>query len=81
MDWTDILITGRYDKDKRTLEHQWIGSTNQEIHFVSSRYRDYQMQDANYMEINIDGTGSITVLGFPDDSIRDKVLQDKEEIL
>ena len=81
MDYTDILITGRYDRDKRTLEHQWIGSTNQAVHFVSSRYRDYPMLNANYMEINIDGTGSITVLGFPSDRIRDKVLQDSGEIL
>jgi anaerobic ribonucleoside-triphosphate reductase activating protein len=81
MDYTDILITGRYDKDKRTLNHQWIGSTNQEIHFISGRYRNYQKRDANYMEINIDETGRITVLGFPDDSIRDKALQDAGDIL
>ncbi|GHU53003.1 hypothetical protein FACS1894200_13540 [Spirochaetia bacterium] len=38
-----------------------------------------QMPDTNDREI--DGTGSSTVLGFPDDSIRDKVLQDSREIL
>jgi anaerobic ribonucleoside-triphosphate reductase activating protein len=81
IDYTDILITGRYDKDKRTLYHQWIGSTNQEIHFLSSRYQDYRKLDANYLEINIDEMGSITVLGFPDDSMRDKVLQDTGDIL
>jgi anaerobic ribonucleoside-triphosphate reductase activating protein len=80
MDYTDILITGRYDKAKRTLNHQWIGSTNQKINFVSGRYRDYRKPDANYMEIDIDETGSITVLGFPGDSMRDKVLQDTGDI-
>jgi len=63
---TDILITGRYEKEKRTLNHQWIGSTNQEIHFLSERYRDYQQKYGNYVEISIDESGALTVLGFPD---------------
>ena len=61
----DILITGRYDERKRTLHHQWIGSTNQEIHFLSSRYSEYKIKDGNYLEFAIDEDGSMTVLGFP----------------
>lgn len=63
---TDILITGRYDKTKRTLNHQWIGSTNQEIHFLSNRYADYEIENNNYMEITINADGSTTILGFPE---------------
>jgi len=61
----DILITGRYEEDKRTLHHQWIGSTNQKIHFLSDRYANYTLKDGNYLEISIDEDGSLTVLGFP----------------
>jgi anaerobic ribonucleoside-triphosphate reductase activating protein len=65
----DILITGRYEETKRTLRHQWIGSTNQEIHFLSDRYKRYSLKNMNYTEVSIDEDGSITVLGFPDESI------------
>lgn len=40
---TDILITGRYDETKRTMNHQWIGSTNQEIHFLTKRYSKFEI--------------------------------------
>ena len=63
--YLDILITGRYEESKRTLQHQWIGSTNQEIHFLSDRYANYDKKDGNYLEISIDEDGSLTVLGFP----------------
>jgi anaerobic ribonucleoside-triphosphate reductase activating protein len=66
LDVTDILITGRYEEEKRTLESQWIGSTNQEIHFLSNRYKGYTQKDGNYVEISIEDTGGITILGFPD---------------
>jgi anaerobic ribonucleoside-triphosphate reductase activating protein len=65
----DILITGRYDEAKRTLQHQWIGSTNQEIHFLSDRYSSYAIKNGNYLEISLNEDGSLTVLGFPDLSL------------
>ncbi|GHU30653.1 anaerobic ribonucleoside-triphosphate reductase-activating protein [Spirochaetia bacterium] len=67
-DYTDILITGRYEEEKRTLNHQWIGSTNQEIYVLSDHYKNYQKIDTNYIEISIENNGSITILGFPDES-------------
>ena len=63
--YLDILITGRYEETKRTLRHQWIGSTNQEIHFLSDRYADYIVRNGNYMEVSIEEDGSLTILGFP----------------
>jgi len=64
----DILITGRYDETKRTVNHQWIGSTNQEIRFLTDAYRGYELKNANYMEIDIEDDGRITTLGFPPDN-------------
>jgi anaerobic ribonucleoside-triphosphate reductase activating protein len=63
--YLDILITGRYEEAKRTLQRQWIGSTNQEIHFLSNRYADYSLKNGNYVEVSIEEDGSLTVLGFP----------------
>ena len=62
---SDILIVGRYDESLRTINNQWVGSTNQQILFLTERYADYEIQNANYMEINIDENGKCTALGFP----------------
>jgi anaerobic ribonucleoside-triphosphate reductase activating protein len=64
--YTDILLTGRYEQNKRNTNLQWVGSDNQEIHFLSSRYHPTQMTNANYVEININEMGQIQMLGFPD---------------
>jgi len=63
--YLDIFITGRYEEATRTLQHQWIGSTNQEIHFLSDRHADYKIKNGNYVEVSIEEDGSLTVLGFP----------------
>jgi len=72
LDACDILITGRYIEALRTIDHQWIGSTNQEIHFLTDRYKDFKLHNTNYMEITIDEMGKIQILGFPDKDILDK---------
>ena len=61
----DVLITGRYEESKRTLQHQWIGSTNQHIHFLSNKYSNYSVKNGNYQEITVNEDGSLTILGFP----------------
>jgi len=65
MSVADILITGRYDEKLRTLNHQWIGSTNQQILFLTDRYKDFGIENGNYMEIDIEENGKMTILGFP----------------
>jgi anaerobic ribonucleoside-triphosphate reductase activating protein len=72
---TDILITGRYDAARRTLFRQWIGSENQEIHYLTDRYRSCQCQNANYVEISFGESGQLTVLGFPDESLWNMLAQ------
>jgi anaerobic ribonucleoside-triphosphate reductase activating protein len=65
LDTTDILITGRYEENKRTINRQWIGSTNQQIHFLTKRYKDFQIENANYVELTLEENGKCTMLGFP----------------
>lgn len=67
LDTTDILITGRYEEDKRTINRQWIGSTNQQIHFLSEHYKDYQIDNGNYVELTLNVNGQCTILGFPEE--------------
>lgn len=61
----DILITGRYVQQYRNTHLQWIGSSNQSIHFLSDQYRNYDLHHANYTELQIDEFGQMTALGFP----------------
>lgn len=64
--FADILITGRYIENLRTTNSQWIGSTNQQILFLSDKYQNYTLENANYIEIDIEDDGKCTILGFPD---------------
>lgn len=73
-DFTDILITGRYIEDLRNIEQQWIGSTNQKIHFLTNKYDESVIENGNYLEISIDEFGKETILGFPDEEVIDNII-------
>lgn len=75
LNYVDILITGRYVEHLRTLEHQWIGSTNQEVHFLTQRYDERMIRNANYLELEISGDGTLSLLGFPSDKWREFILK------
>ncbi len=62
---TDILVDGPYDRNNPDNERRWIGSTNQQIHFLTDRYRfDEQWRKKNTLEIRVVGR-EISVNGFP----------------
>lgn len=63
---TDILVDGPYRRDLPDTTRRWIGSTNQEIHFLTDRYQadDPQWRQRNTLEIRVVG-GQISVNGFP----------------
>ena len=66
LDYVDILIPGEYNEKKRNTNLQWRGSENQSILFLSERYKDYELEEGNYIEIEIDGSGKQTLFGYPD---------------
>ncbi len=65
---TDILVDGPYDETKPEPAggRRWIGSVNQQIHFLTSRYQadDPRWNRANTLEIRMKD-GEISVNGFP----------------
>jgi anaerobic ribonucleoside-triphosphate reductase activating protein len=63
---TDILIDGPYRREQPEARRRWIGSANQQIHFLSPRYRadDPRWLLPNTLEIRL-GHGELTVNGFP----------------
>ena len=70
LQYTDLLISGRYVEALRNDNLQWIGSENQKIDFLSDFYSRHEQDNANYCEINISDTGAITMLGFPDEKLK-----------
>ena len=63
---TDILVDGPYLRDQPEPRRRWIGSANQQVHFLSERYRadDPRWLLPNTLEIRLDG-GELSVNGFP----------------
>jgi len=64
LDFIDIIITDRYDKNYRTENGGLIGSSNQEIHFLSEKYSKKELVDFNESEISIDENGKIIIYGY-----------------
>jgi anaerobic ribonucleoside-triphosphate reductase activating protein len=63
---TDILVDGPYIREQPETRRRWIGSTNQQVHFLSDRYdrNDPAWMLPNTLEIRLAG-GELTVNGFP----------------
>src|SRR5262249_25076201 len=63
---TDILVDGPYRRDLPETRRRWIGSANQRVFFLSSRYRadDPRWLLPNTLEIRLSGL-ELKVNGFP----------------
>lgn len=67
----DIMVLGRYDKDKRDINLRWRGSSNQQVIFNNVSYKEKfeNMEEAQEIEIQIDNVGNIEILGYPDNEL------------
>jgi anaerobic ribonucleoside-triphosphate reductase activating protein len=63
---TDILVDGPYRRELPETRRRWIGSANQRIFFLSSRYRadDPEWNRPNTLEIRLSGL-ELKINGFP----------------
>lgn len=63
---TDLLVDGRYDDTQRSTDRRFIGSANQVLHFLSSRYDplDPRLHTQNHLEIRV-RRDHITLNGWP----------------
>jgi anaerobic ribonucleoside-triphosphate reductase activating protein len=63
---TDLLVDGPYVRELPETRRRWIGSANQQIHFLSDRYRadDACWQRPNTLEIRLQA-GELVINGFP----------------
>jgi anaerobic ribonucleoside-triphosphate reductase activating protein len=67
---TDLLVDGPYDRTQPEpappTGRRWIGSANQQMHFLTAAYspEDPQMRGANTIEIRL-SSGALQVNGWP----------------
>lgn len=64
----DILIDGVYD-ERRNDGHQWRGSSNQEIHFLTDRYRhladEIRSSKERAVEVDLSTDKVVSITGIP----------------
>ncbi len=63
-DYIDILISGRFIENLKTMEGGLVGSSNQKISFFTDLYSKINLVNFNESEISIDENGRITIYGY-----------------
>lgn len=63
---TDLLVDGRFDATQRSQRRRFVGSENQVMHFLTSRYSpdDARLTGGNTVELRLRG-GELTLNGWP----------------
>ena len=63
---TDVLVDGRFRRELPEPRRRWVGSTNQQVQFLSDRYRsdDPRFSMPNTFELRLTPDG-LTVNGWP----------------
>lgn len=64
---TDLLIDGPYLASLRSTRRRFVGSDNQQLHFLSDRYRadDPAFAAANQVCMTLSPDGTLHVTGYP----------------
>lgn len=66
--WTDVIVDGPYQSSSPDRTRNWVGSTNQQFHYLTNRYSESiegSTQPDRAMEWRISGDGRIVVNGWP----------------
>lgn len=66
---TNVLVAGRFNKQRRSIGPPLLGSTNQRVHFLSDRYSEKDLSEVATCEAHVASDGSVSWTGFPSDFI------------
>jgi anaerobic ribonucleoside-triphosphate reductase activating protein len=74
---TDLLVDGRYESDKIDKIRPWVGSTNQNFHFLSERYcpESLFINAKDSIEINVSPQGIAKINGWATSDSLEKLLE------
>jgi anaerobic ribonucleoside-triphosphate reductase activating protein len=66
LEMTDLLVDGRFERERPETSRRWVGSSNQRLHFLSDRYApdDPRLAGPNSVELRFDGR-ALSVNGWP----------------
>ncbi len=80
VNYSDIIIPGRFVSEKKNLQLKWRGSSNQKVIFNNNKYKKIysKLGEENQVEIHIDDNGNIHILGYPDKELIEGVLYDEK---
>jgi anaerobic ribonucleoside-triphosphate reductase activating protein len=71
---TDLLIDGPFIATEKDFSRPWVGSSNQQFHFLSKRYRHLEKQLARFtngLEIRLMPNGGIFINGMMEKEMLD----------
>ena len=62
----DVLVDGRYEKENVDFDRPWVGSKNQEFHFLTEKYNRGNIFEgrADSLEIRILSSGEVHINGW-----------------
>ena len=65
--YIDLLIDGEFKEDEKDFSRPWVGSANQQYHFLSKRYDESILTKyKNKIEVNVEKNGTIFINGMGD---------------
>jgi len=76
---TDLLVSGPYLADRPDIGRPWVGSTNQEFHFLTDRLRHVEAELTalpDRIEVRVAASGEVTVNGWAATDQLDALLAD-----
>jgi anaerobic ribonucleoside-triphosphate reductase activating protein len=65
----DLMILGRYEQSRNSRSRQWTGSDNQTFYYPENTRITQVPGPLEQMEIIINDSGAISILGYPDSDI------------
>ena len=64
VDLADIVVMGRFVQALRNTNLRWRGSDNQTLLVRNSKYKSMNFSDQNEVEIHLDTSGGVRVVGY-----------------
>lgn len=80
LELTDVLVAGRYERERHCAARPGVGSSNQRVHHLTGRYRDHpHFQESHIQSVTIRiRDGELEVSGWP--AMADALRPRKEEV-
>ena len=79
LNYTDLLVTGQFEKDNLDFDRPWVGSTNQEFHALTDVYQELVNSLNNLpdrLEVRISANGEVSLNGWADTPELEILLED-----